>query len=743
MNRATLLAALAALLLVSVPAYGQSRYATNGHYYEAVSSSVNWTSARDAAAKKTFSGMTGHLVTLTSSGENEFIRTTVLSGKTGSWWIGAFQDANASEPSGNWQWVTGESWSFANWNSGEPNDSGGEDVAEFYSGNGYWNDNKTAATRNYVVEYEPVAEVVINADDAATSSTSVTLNLTFESGDDAGNPQVRVRNTGGAWSGWYTWSTSISWTLETGQGTKAVDVEFKDDYGLSYFDSDTISLDLTAPSGTVAIEGGADWTNSTQVGLSLTFQDAHSGVASMRFRNPGDDWGTWLSASPSATFTMTPGEGLRIVEAQFQDEAGNVSDTLSDSIGLDQTPPDVELVAAGGDPFTLSRNLPLTISATDTASGVDAMRFREPGSSASWGEWIAYSTSHVYTVRQSDGAKTVEVQVRDRAGNLSVDTSNSVLLDRTAPEVTYLRINGGALYVLPGEDLVFEVWGKDNAGGSGIEGFRSSFGGGDWSPWYSLASGYVVNISRPAEDGLVEVKLVVRDGVGHESDALREKTYLIENDLPTATGGGKFTGTLYPREDVDGFVVPLVKGDTLSVKVNGKSNASGQDLVLAVDLVPSDGKAPHLGRYPSDTKKVMIKKFVAPKTDRYYVLLRFDSSSESTSAAHSLVAKVKQSKTGKAGKGTSTGEEIRFEAANGALLKATLKGQGLTAAHVTLTGPSGPVTFTPKEGNGSVKITAVLDAGTGAYSIRVDPAVEVAFKWKLKLPKKVKAAIQD
>ena len=42
MRGATFLTAFLAVLFVSVTAYGQSRYASNGHYYEAVSSSANW-----------------------------------------------------------------------------------------------------------------------------------------------------------------------------------------------------------------------------------------------------------------------------------------------------------------------------------------------------------------------------------------------------------------------------------------------------------------------------------------------------------------------------------------------------------------------------------------------------------------------------------------------------------------------------------------------------------------------------
>ena len=148
-------------------------------------------------------------------------------------------------------------------------------------------------------------------------------------------------------------------------------------------------------------------------------------------------------------------------------------------------------------------------------------------------------------------------------------------------------------------------------------------------------------------------------------------------------------------------------------------------------------------------KKVMIKGFVAPQTGRYFVLLRFDPDNEATSASHKLIAKVKQSREGKKGTGTSTDGEITFAATDGTFLKADLKADGLTADRVNAAAvramwrPIEPVPITPKERKNKVKVVAELTAGTGDYTIHVDPAADVAFKWKLKLPKKVKADIPD
>ena len=45
----------------------------NGRYYELVEESLNWEAARDAAAARSFLGSVGHLLTITSQEENEFL----------------------------------------------------------------------------------------------------------------------------------------------------------------------------------------------------------------------------------------------------------------------------------------------------------------------------------------------------------------------------------------------------------------------------------------------------------------------------------------------------------------------------------------------------------------------------------------------------------------------------------------------------------------------------------------------
>jgi hypothetical protein len=88
--------------------------------------------------------MGGYLVTITSAGENNFVFNTWPSG-----WIGLTDEINE----GTWRWVTGETYSYSNWNPGEPNNAGNEDYVQFVS-NGKWNDLPNSVSLPYVLEFD-------------------------------------------------------------------------------------------------------------------------------------------------------------------------------------------------------------------------------------------------------------------------------------------------------------------------------------------------------------------------------------------------------------------------------------------------------------------------------------------------------------------------------------------------------------------------------------------------------------
>ena len=142
----------------------------NGHSYYRSTGSMTWTDARQACLN-----MGGHLVTVTSAAENNFIFNLWPSG-----WIGLTDEV----VEGQWRWVTGEPFSWSNWNAGEPNNAGNEDYIQFVGG-GKWNDLPNVSLP-YVLEFDYIVTFT-NWEYVKTVYTDVNGRYTI---NEVSNPSV-------------------------------------------------------------------------------------------------------------------------------------------------------------------------------------------------------------------------------------------------------------------------------------------------------------------------------------------------------------------------------------------------------------------------------------------------------------------------------------------------------------------------------------------------------------------------
>ncbi len=161
--RQTAIAIFAACSLAAVAAPASAdpvQWATNGHWYEAVepSGGLNWESADQAARARTWLGIPGHLATITSQGEQDFI-AALLGGA--NYWLAGYQDPTSSLPADDWHWQTSEPWTYTNWQPGEPNDyMGSESCLQIYNVTlGTWNDIACTENCGYLVEYDGLVSV--------------------------------------------------------------------------------------------------------------------------------------------------------------------------------------------------------------------------------------------------------------------------------------------------------------------------------------------------------------------------------------------------------------------------------------------------------------------------------------------------------------------------------------------------------------------------------------------------------
>jgi hypothetical protein len=128
--------------------------AINRHGYYKSSLSYPWPVAKDIAFYIGDTSVNGHLLTITSAAENNFIFNQ-LRGSGYSPWIGLY---NTGKP-GQFSWVNGEAFGYANWAPNEPNNAHGntrtvkEPYVRFIESYGTWNDQRSDNVP-FIAEFE-------------------------------------------------------------------------------------------------------------------------------------------------------------------------------------------------------------------------------------------------------------------------------------------------------------------------------------------------------------------------------------------------------------------------------------------------------------------------------------------------------------------------------------------------------------------------------------------------------------
>ena len=117
----------------------------NGHVYALYENKTYYDQAQSLADK-----MGGHLATITSESENNAVVSLMGNASQNGYWLDGTRSGDS------WKWTTGESYSYSNWESGEPNNADGvENYMEIYK-SGYWNDARSMTSwfKGFVLELD-------------------------------------------------------------------------------------------------------------------------------------------------------------------------------------------------------------------------------------------------------------------------------------------------------------------------------------------------------------------------------------------------------------------------------------------------------------------------------------------------------------------------------------------------------------------------------------------------------------
>ena len=305
--------------------------------------------------------------------------------------------------------------------------------------------------------------------------------------------------------------------------------------------SGTILIDITPPTGGLSSADPIVNDNNAVLQITPTPADNFTAAANidMRFSNDGVTWSAWEPVAATKAwdlhFGVTPSGGVKTVSAQYKDDSENISTIYTTNIEIDITPP-----SGGGldsaDPIVVDNNAVLLITPAPTdnntlAANID-MRFSNDG--VTWSPWELIAPSKAWDlhfgVAPTGGIKTVSVQFKDDAENISASVTTNIEIDITPPD-------GGlflpeSTYITPNVTLEINPAPNDNNTPSNLIEMRFSNNGVDWSAWELVAATKAWNLNQDL--------LVTTDGIRTPRAQFRDEaqnvsaTYSISVELDTA-----------------------------------------------------------------------------------------------------------------------------------------------------------------------------------------------------------------
>lgn len=179
-------------------------------------------------------------------------------------------------------------------------------------------------------------------------------------------------------------------------------------------------FDDTAPFTQIAFTPAGSWVSAASVTASLTATDDIYGIAQTQYSLDGQPL-----AGYTEPFAIT-GEGMHTVEYRSTDLAGNTEALKSAQIGIDTSAPSASIVGTQPDWYTEAASI--SISATDSVSGVAAIRYRV-------NDGAIQTYSGAVTIAE-EGVHQLQYWAVDLAGNESAPQTLTVKVDLGAPVVS-------------------------------------------------------------------------------------------------------------------------------------------------------------------------------------------------------------------------------------------------------------------------------------------------------------------
>jgi len=277
----------------------------------------------------------------------------------------------------------------------------------------------------------------------------------------------------------------------------------------------------------IVINNSDTETSDRNVTITPTFNGG--GVPSKyAVKEEGGTFGSWQNYSGIITYEIqSQYEGTKTLYMKFANSLNEESEIKNGSILLVENEPSLSGISINnGSSSTSVRNVMVYLQGI---SGLGTKQIRLSNDGSNWGVWVALSNPVNHTLTESNGEKTVHLQIKNIAGtqaNTYTDTINLSTLG--VPDLQSIQINEGDTETAAREISIAVTLGS----GTTPSHYAIQENGGTFGAWQEYSSSPLTHEILHSGDGAKTIGLKMKDESDNES-SVQSANILLVTEAPT------------------------------------------------------------------------------------------------------------------------------------------------------------------------------------------------------------------
>lgn len=272
----------------------------------------------------------------------------------------------------------------------------------------------------------------------------------------------------------------------------------------------------------IVINNSDTETSDRNVTITPTFNGG--GVASKyAVKEEGGTFGSWINYTGVISYEIqSQYEGTKTLYVKFANTLNEESEIKNDSILLVENEPSLSGISINNGSTTTSvRNVMVYLQGI---SGLGIKQVRLSNDGINWGSWQTLSNPVNHTLTESNGEKTVYLQIKNIAGtqaNTYTDTINLSTLG--VPDLQSIQINEGDTETATREISIAVTLGS----GTTPTHYSIQENGGTFGEWQVYSSSPITYEILHSGDGAKTIGLKMKDGDSNESSVASSNILLV------------------------------------------------------------------------------------------------------------------------------------------------------------------------------------------------------------------------